>query len=108
MKIKRGDKVVVIAGADKGTVGEVVKVDVKNERVVVQGVHMVTKHHKPSQNNPDGRISEEEGYVHVSNVAYYDAATKGPTKIRYQVEDGVKQRVAKKTNTLVDKKKKKK
>ena len=108
MKIKKGDKVIVIAGSDKGSIGEVIKVDTKNERVLVQGINLVTKHHKPSQSNPEGRIAEEEAYIHISNVAYYDGATKSASKIGYKVEDGVKLRVAKKTNTYIDKKKKKK
>lgn len=108
MKIKRGDKVMVIAGADKGIVGEVIKLDRKNDRVLVQGVHIVTKHHKPSQDNPEGRISEDEGFIHVSNVAYYDSATKSTSKLGYKIDAGEKARFAKKTNSLVDKKKKKK
>ena len=108
MKIKRGDKVMVIAGADKGTVGEVIQVDRKKERVLVQGVNILTKHIKPSQSNPEGRISEEEGFIHVSNVAYYDSATKTASRLGYKIEDGVKNRFVKKTNTVLDKKKKKK
>lgn len=105
MKIKRGDKVMVIAGDDKNTIGEVIKVDRKNDRVLVQGVNMITKHHKPSQNNPEGYIEETEGFIHVSNVAYYDSSTKKVSKIRYEGTGRDKVRVAKKTNTYVDKKK---
>lgn len=108
MKVKKGDKVMVIAGSDKGIIGEIIKVDRKNDRVLVQGVNMVTKHVKPSQSNPEGRITEEEGFIHVSNVAYYDAANKATSKLGYKTDGDTKVRVAKKTNTLVDKKKKKK
>ena len=73
MKIKKGDKVIVIAGADKGKVGIVQKSFPKLERVVVEGVNVRKKHQKPRQNNPEGSIVEIYAPIHVSNVAIYDA-----------------------------------
>ena len=68
MKIRVGDTVVVIAGKDKGKTGEVLQVLAKEERVIVEGVNMVTKHVKPSQADPEGGIVNKEAPIHVSNV----------------------------------------
>ena len=71
-KIKKGDYVVVIAGKDKGRKGEVTKVFTKESRVLVSGVHMVKRHVRPSQADPDGGIKQFEAPIHVSNVAHID------------------------------------
>ena len=70
MRIKKGDKVKVITGAYKGTIGEVKAVFPKEDRVIVEGVNMVKKHLKPTQANPDGGIVEKEAKIHVSNVMH--------------------------------------
>ena len=76
MRIKKGDKVKVITGAYKGTIGEVKAVFPKEDRVIVEGVNMVKKHLKPTQANPDGGIVEKEAKIHVSNVMLYDEKAK--------------------------------
>ena len=112
MKLRVGDTVQVIAGSDKGKTGEIIQILRKEDRVIVEGVNMVTKHIKPSQADPEGGIVTREAPIHVSNVAFYDSKTKAPGKLVYKFieEDGkkVKVRVNRKTGAEVDKKKKKK
>jgi len=102
MKIKVGDKVRVIAGADKGKEGVVQKVYPKLDRVVVEGVSIRKKHRKPTQQNPEGSILEIYAPIHVSNVAIIDPKTKKPTRIRHQVDEktGKKIRVSTAGNKL--------
>ena len=111
MKIRVGDTVEVIAGKDKGKQGEVLQVLAKQDKVIVEGVNMVTKHIKPSQADPEGGIVTREAPIHVSNVALYDSKAKAPVKLGYKFveKDGkqVKVRVNRKTGAEVDKKKKK-
>ncbi|MEY4387176.1 MAG: hypothetical protein RLY20_2459 [Verrucomicrobiota bacterium] len=66
--VKKGDEIVVISGADKGKRGKIITVYPKQERVIVEGVHMIKKHTKKNQQNPNGAILEREGTVHISNV----------------------------------------
>ena len=66
--VKKGDEIVVIAGADKGKRGKIIAVDPKAARVCVEGVHMIKKHQKKTQQNPNGAIIEREGTIHISNV----------------------------------------
>ena len=105
MKIRVGDTVVVIAGKDKGKTGEVLQVLAKEERVIVEGVNMVTKHVKPSQADPEGGIVNKEAPIHVSNVMLYDEKAKVASRITTKVEvvDGknVKTRVFKKSGNEV-------
>ena len=101
MKIRVGDKVQVIAGKDKGKQGEVLQVLVKENRVIVEGVNVVTKHVKPSQQDPEGGIVTREAPIHVSNVALVDPKTNKPTRVGYKVENGKKVRVAKKSSTVI-------
>lgn len=112
MKIRVGDTVEVIAGKDKGRTGEVLQVLAKQDKVIVEGINMVTKHIKPSQADPEGGIVTREAPIHVSNVAFYDSKSKSAVKLGYKVtvgEDGkkTKVRINKKTGAEVDKKKKK-
>ena len=83
MKIKKGDKVIVIAGADKGKIGTVQKAFPKLNRVVVDGVNLVTKHQKPTQANPNGGRVELYAPIHVSNVAIYDEKEKKASRVGY-------------------------
>lgn len=108
MKIRVGDKVEVIAGKDKGKQGEVLQTLPKTNRVIVEGVNMVTKHIKPSQQDPEGGIITREAPIHVSNVAYYDEKAKSVSKIGFEFVDGRKVRVAKKSGKQIDKVSKKK
>ena len=97
MKIKKGDTVKVIAGKDLGTEGKVLSVDVKNHKVLVEGVNKITKHAKPSQANPNGGIVEKEAPIDVMLVV------KGKTaRVGFKVEDGKKVRFAKSTGEVID------
>jgi len=100
MKIKKGDKVIVIAGDDKGKTGEVLKAMPKLGKVVVQGVNMVKKHTKPSQTSAGGIITKEAA-IQVSNVAIVTADGKA-SKVGYKTVDGLKKRVARKTGEVID------
>ena len=102
MKIKRGDKVIVIAGADKGKVGTVQKSFPKLNKVVIDGVNVRKKHQKPTQGNPDGSIVEIYAPIHVSNVAVYDEKTKKGYRVGYDVTGDKKVRVMKKVGTKLD------
>lgn len=101
MKIKKGDQVVVLAGRDRGVKGEVLEVLPTDNRVVVRGVNVVTKHQKPTQVSPGGIIKKELS-IHASNVALADPKTGAATRIGYQVQkDGKKVRVAKKSGEAI-------
>lgn len=99
-KIKKGDTVKVIAGKDKDKEGEVIAVDTKNHRVLVEGVNMVTKHTKPSAANQQGGIVETEAYIAVSNVMYLHKGQ--PTRIGFKMDGDKKVRFAKKTGDVID------
>ncbi|MFN3945898.1 MAG: 50S ribosomal protein L24 [Allosphingosinicella sp.] len=93
-KIKKGDKVVVLSGKDKGKHGEVVRALPKEGKVVVSGVNVITRHRKASQANPQGGLERKEAPLHVSKVAIEDPKTGKPTRVRFEVRDGNKVRVA--------------
>ena len=101
MRIKKGDKVIVIAGSEKGKEGTISKVLPKEEKVIISGINMVKKHVKPNQAEPEGKITEKEAPIHISNVALVDPKTKKATKVRYEIKDGKKVRVAKKSSTVI-------
>ncbi len=97
LKIKKGDKVVVLTGKDKGKTGEVLNVITETMRVLVAGVNIATKHTKPSQTTPGG-IQKNELPIHISNVAIADPKSGKPTRVGYKtLKDGKKVRVAKKS-----------
>jgi large subunit ribosomal protein L24 len=101
-KIKKGDKVVVISGRDKGRSGEVLRVLKDRGRLVVQGVHMMKRHLKPAPGNPGG-IVDKEGSIHISNVAIADPKGDKPTRIGFKfLEDGRKVRFAKGSGEVID------
>jgi large subunit ribosomal protein L24 len=103
-RIKTGDEVVIIAGKNKGSHGKVLKVIPEDERVVVQGVNIVTKHVKPSRESPQGGIQKREAPIHISNVMLADPQSGDPTRVRFQVlDDGRKVRVAVKSGEQIDK-----
>ena len=102
MKIKKGDKVIVIAGSDKGKTGTVQKVHYKLNRVVVEGVNVHKKHRKPTQNNPEGTIVEIYVPIDASNVQIVDPKTKKATRVGYQVVKGKKVRVTKASKSVLD------
>jgi large subunit ribosomal protein L24 len=99
-KIKKGDRVVLLTGKDKGRTGAVTKVMPKESRVLVSGLNMVRRHTRPSQADPQGGIRHKEASVHVSNVAIADSNGK-PTRVGFEVRDGKKVRVAKTTGEVI-------
>ncbi|HET7576133.1 MAG TPA: 50S ribosomal protein L24 [Sphingomicrobium sp.] len=99
-KIKKGDRVVVLSGKDKGRTGEVVKAMPKDGKVIVSGINVHARHRKPSQTNPQGGIERKEAPLHVSKVAIATADGK-PTRVRFEVRDGKKVRVEAKTGELI-------
>jgi large subunit ribosomal protein L24 len=104
LKIKKGDRVVVISGRDKGKVGEVLKMYPREMRAVVQGVHRFKRHARPTQANPQGGIVEKEGTIHVSNIAIVDPKSGAATRVGYRVlKDGSKVRFARKSGEVIDK-----
>ena len=94
--IKKGDTVYVNAGNDKGKNGKVLEVLRDKDRVLVEGINLVSKHTKPNPKNPQGGIVKREAPIHISNVNLMDAAGK-PTKVAHKVVDGKKVRIAKST-----------
>lgn len=100
MRLKTGDKVVVIAGKDKGKEGKIVAVDRKNNRVLVEGVNMVSKHTKPNAQHQQGGIIKKENFLDASNVMYVHNGK--PTRLGAMIKDGKKVRVAKKTGEVID------
>ena len=102
-KIRKGDKVVVLSGKDKGKTGEVVRSIPKDMKVVVSGVNVAVRHRKPSQANPQGGLERKEAPLHVSNVAIADPTTGKATRVRFETgKDGKKVRVAVKSGELID------
>ena len=103
MHVKKGDKVMVISGKDKGKTGVVLAAFPKKSRVLVEGINIVKKHYKPSQLNPQGGINDQEAAIHVSNVMPIDPKTGEPTRVGSKTVDGKKVRVAKKSGEILDK-----
>ena len=102
-KIKKGDRVIVRAGRDKGRQGEVLRVMPAEGRVVVQGVQMVRRHQKPNVANPQGGIISKEAPIHVSNVSLLDPKDGKPTRVGFKfLEDGRKVRYAKRSGEQID------
>ena len=100
-KIRKGDRVVVLAGRDKGRQGAVLKVFPRDERVLVEGLNIVHRHTKPSQGDPQGGIKNKEAPMHVSNVAYVDSSGK-PTRVGFRMEGDKKVRFAKTTGEVIN------
>jgi len=102
-RIRKDDTVIVIAGKDKGRSGKVLKVLVKEERVLVEGVNMMKRHTKPDVANPNGGVIAKEAALHISNVAIRDPKTGKPTRVGFKVNDkGRKVRVAKGSGVEID------
>jgi large subunit ribosomal protein L24 len=102
IKIKKGDKVIVIAGKDKGKTGTVQRIDRDAERVVVEGVNVAKKHQKPKQNNPEGTILDIYAPIHVSNVSLIDPKTKKATRVRMGAVKNKKVRIAVKSGAVIE------
>ena len=102
LKIKTGDNVIVIAGKDRGKTGNVLSVLRSQDRIVVEGVNIVKHHKKATQENP-GKIEEKEASIHISNVSHLDPDSGKPTRVKYEVKDGVKKRISVVSGSLLDK-----
>ena len=100
-KIKKGDQVIVLSGKDKGKTGEVTKSLPKEGKVGVSGVNVATRHRKPSQANPQGGLERLEAPMYVSKVAHVTADGK-PTRVRFEIKDGKKVRVAVKSGEQIN------
>ena len=101
-KIRKGDRVTVITGREKGKTGEVLRVLRAADRVLVQGVNMIKRHQRPTGMTPGG-IIEKEAPVHISNVALIDPKSDRPTRVGYRVDDaGRKVRVARRSGEAID------
>ncbi len=102
LKFRKGDKVIVLAGRDKGKTGDVLKMMPTDMRAIVQGVNVVRRHTRPTQSNPGG-IVEKEAPIHLSNLAHVDPGDSTATRIGYRtLEDGRKVRYAKKSGEVID------
>jgi large subunit ribosomal protein L24 len=101
-KIKRGDRVTVLTGRDRGKTGEVLRILRDEDRVVVQGVNVVKRHQRPTAASPGG-IVEKEAPIHVSNVAHIDPKTSRPTRVGYKIVEGKRKvRIAKRSGEIID------
>ena len=100
-KIRKGDTVIVLSGKDKGRTGEVIRSMPKDQKVVVSGVNVHARHRKPTQQSPQGGIERKEAPLHVSKVAIATGDGK-PSRVRFEVRDGKKVRVAAKTGELIN------
>ena len=96
-RIKKGDTVYVNAGNDKGKTGKVLSVDLAKQRVIVEGVNMVSKHTKPNAKQPQGGIVKQEAGIHISNLQLIDPQSGKPTRVGHKFVDGKKVRYAKKS-----------
>lgn len=104
MRIKSGDTVVVISGKDKGKQGKVLRVLPKEDKVIVEGINMITKHQKPGGPMQEGGIINKEGPIHASKVMLYCDKDKQGVRVGYDfLEDGQKVRVCKKCGDILDK-----
>ena len=101
-KIKKGDNVVVLSGRDKGRTGTVAQVLPKDGKIVVEGMNVVARHRKPSQQNPQGGIDRFSAPMAISKVALADPKTGKATRVRFEVRDGKKVRVAVKSGEAID------
>jgi large subunit ribosomal protein L24 len=102
-RIRKGDRVMVITGADRGKRGEVLRVMPKENRAIVQGVNVAKRHTKPTGMGNPGGIVEKEASIHLSNIALIDPATDKPTRVGFRVlENGQKMRVARATGNVIE------
>jgi len=101
-KIKKGDSVIVITGKDKGKSGNVLSILKDKDRVIVQGVNIIKRHRKATQESP-GKIEEIEASIHISNVSHVDPDNGKPTRVKYEIKDSVKKRMSVVSGSLLDK-----
>jgi len=101
LKIRTGDTVRIVAGDHKGVEGKVMRVDVDKKKAIVEGANMVSKHEKPSAKNPQGGITKKEAPIHISNLALIDSKSGETTRVGFEVRDGKKVRVSRKSNEVI-------
>ena len=101
-KIRKGDRVVVLSGKDKGKHGDVRQVMPKEGKAIVEGVNIAVRHRKPSQANPQGGLDRFEAPIALSKVALEDPKTGKPTRVGFEIRDGKKVRVAKKSGEVIN------
>jgi large subunit ribosomal protein L24 len=101
-KIKKGDKVVILSGKDKGKTGEVIRAIPAEDKVVVGGLNMIARHRKPSQTQPQGGIDRKEAALHIAKVAIADPKTGKATRVGFKTVDGKKVRYAKKSGEVIN------
>ena len=102
LHVKKGDTVKVLSGNDRGKTGRIMEVDTRKYRAIVEGLNMVTKHNKPTAENPNGGIIQTEAGIHISNLMLVDPASGEPTRIGRKLnEKGVLQRYSKKTGEFI-------
>ena len=101
LKVKSGDIVRVIAGDNKGSEGKILRVDRKKNKAIVENINMVSRHEKPSAGNPQGGIIRKEAPIHISNLSLIDPKSGEATRIGYEVRDGNKVRVSRKSNEVI-------
>lgn len=102
-KVKKGDKVCILAGKDKGKTGTILKVFREERRVLVEGLNVVVRHVRPNAAYPEGGRVQKEAPLHVSNVAHLDPGSGKPTRVGFRLlEDGKKVRYAKRSGDLID------
>ena len=101
LKIKKGDRVVVLTGRDKGKTGEVLKAFPRDNKVIVQGVNVAKRHQRPTQTSGGG-IIEKEAPIHASNVAHIDPKDSKPTRVGFKkLDDGTKVRIARRSGEVI-------
>ncbi|HHG90782.1 MAG TPA: 50S ribosomal protein L24 [Devosia sp.] len=100
-KLKKGDRVVVLTGKDKGKTGEILQILPEKNRALVQGVNIVRRHTKQSASQ-DAGIYSKEASIHLSNLAYADPKDNKPTRVGFQIKDGAKTRVAKRSGEVIN------
>jgi large subunit ribosomal protein L24 len=101
LKVKAGDSVIVIAGDHKGSQGKILRVYPDDNKAIVEGVNMVSKHTKPSAKNPQGGIIKKEAPIHISNLSLVDPKSKKATRVGMKIEGDKKVRFAKKSNQVI-------
>ncbi|WP_373519067.1 50S ribosomal protein L24 [Pricia sp.] len=101
LKIRTGDTVRIIAGDHKGVEGKVMTVDREKNKAIVEGANMVSKHQKPSAQNPQGGIVKKEAAIHISNLSLVDSKSGETTRVGYEMRDGKKVRFSKKSNEVI-------
>jgi len=87
MNIKKGDTVYIRRGKDRGKTGKVLHVSTKTNRLIIEGINMIARHSRPTQQNPKGGVVRKEGPVHRSNVAFYNKSISAPTKVSFKIID---------------------